>query len=252
LLFSLSSLKEATTFPDQCPLITRILGINAAEILMIRSRGVFPLNAPAKYCKVRYDKALLLLLRCKLSHRVCPWWLGYFLASPLRRLIQDPEEIVSPYVKEGMRALDIGCGMGFFSLPLARLVGPAGRIVCIDLQEKMIKGLHRRALKAGLSNRIDARICRQDSLNIADVAGKIDFALAFALVHEVPDKERLFSEIYKAMKQNGNLLLAEPKGHVSGRDFEKTVAIAQDAGFKFLHDLKIQRSRAVLLVPQPG
>lgn len=170
------------------------------------------------------------------------------LASPLRRLLQDPEEIVRQYVKEGMSVLDIGCGMGFFSLPLAKLVGETGKVVCLDLQEKMIKGLMRRATKAGLSDRIDARICRQDSLGVSDVAGKIDFVLAFALVHEVPDKERLFAEIYNTMKQTGKLLLAEPKGHVSKLDFETTVTIAQNAGFEVLHDLKIQRSRAVLLL----
>lgn len=182
-----------------------------------------------------------------MSHKVCPWWLGYLLASPLRRLLQDPDEIVRPYVKEDMSVLDIGCGMGFFSLPLAKLVGQTGKVVCVDLQEKMIKGLIRRALKAGLSDRIDARICGQDSLGLNDIAGEIDFALAFALVHEAPDKERLFSEIYNAMKQTGELLLAEPKGHVSQPDFEKTVSIAQGAGFEVLRDLHIKRSRAVLL-----
>ena len=80
---------------------------------------------------------------CEVSHGVCPWWLGYLLASPLRRLLQDPVEIVKPYVEEGMTVLDVGCGMGFFSLPLANLVGEKGRVVCIDLQEKMIKGLLR-------------------------------------------------------------------------------------------------------------
>jgi len=166
----------------------------------------------------------------------------------LRRFLQDPEEIVIPYVKEGMSVIDIGCGMGFFSLPLAKLVGETGKVVCIDLQKKMIKSLMGRALKAGLSDRIDARICRQNSLGLSDIAGKIDFALAFALVHEVPDKARFFTEIYNAIKQTGELLLAEPKGHVSKLDFEKTVSIAQGVGFEVLHDLKIQRSRAVLLL----
>lgn len=182
-----------------------------------------------------------------MSNRVCPWWLGYFLASPLRRLLQDPEEIVRPYVKEGMSVLDIGCGMGFFSLPLAKLVGKTGKVICVDLQDKMLKGLVKRAAKAGLSGRIDARICRQNSLAVSDIDGKIDFALAFALIHEVPDKERLFAEIYNTMKQTGVLLLAEPKGHVSKLDFETTVSIAQRAGFEVLRDLTIQRSRAALL-----
>ena len=182
-----------------------------------------------------------------MSNRVCPWWLGYLLASPLRRLLQDPDEIVRPYVKEGMNVMDIGCGMGFFSLPLAELVGATGKVVCIDLQDKMIKGLLKRALKAGLSDRIEARICSQDSLGVNDLSGKIDLALTFALVHEVPDKERLFTEIHNAMKQTGELLVAEPRGHVSEHDFEKSVAIAKDQGFEVLGKPKIRRSRTVLL-----
>jgi ubiquinone/menaquinone biosynthesis C-methylase UbiE len=184
-----------------------------------------------------------------LGHRVCPWWLGYLLASPLRRLLQNPEAIMRPYVREGMTVLDVGCGMGFFSLPLAKLTGATGKVICVDLQEKMIKGLLRRAEKAGLSERIDARIS-QNSLKLNDMAGKIDLALLFALVHEVPDKERLFSEVYATMKRAGILLLAEPTGHVSKSDFEKTVSVAHSAGFEVLQQLEIRRSRAVLLQPR--
>lgn len=182
-----------------------------------------------------------------MSHGVCPWWLGYLLASPLRRLLQDPGEILKPYVEEGMTVLDVGCGMGFFSLPLAKLAGEKGRVVCIDLQEKMIKGLLGRAKKAGLTDRIDARVCSQSSLGVSDLAGKIDFALAFALVHEVPDKDTLFSEIHRAMKPAGNFLLAEPSGHVSKSEFESTVSLAQRCGFELINDPEIRRSHAVLL-----
>jgi ubiquinone/menaquinone biosynthesis C-methylase UbiE len=187
-----------------------------------------------------------------LSHRVCPWWLGYLLASPLRRFLQDPDEILRPYAEEGMSALDVGCGMGFFSLPLAKLVGEKGRVVCVDLQEKMIKGLIARAKKAGLSERIDARVCSQSSLGVNDLAGKIDFALVFALVHEVPDKENLFSEIYRTMRRNGKLLVAEPRGHVLRADFARTVSLAQSRGFEVVRDLEISRSRAVLLRAREG
>lgn len=146
-----------------------------------------------------------------------------------------------------MTVLDVGCGMGFFSLPMAELVGGKGRVVCIDLQEKMIKGLLGRAKKAGLADRIDARVCNQSSLGVSDLAGKIDFALAFALVHEVPDKDMLFSEIHRAMKPAAKLLVAEPRGHVSKKDFEKTVSLAQSMGFEVVGNLEIRRSHAVLL-----
>ncbi len=182
-----------------------------------------------------------------MDHRVCPWWAGYLLVSPLRRLFQNPEEILRQYIGEGMTVLDIGCGMGYFSLPIARLVGDSGRAVCIDLQEKMIHGLMRRARKAGLADRIDARTCRQDSLGMNDLAGKVDFALAFALVHEVPDKGRFFSQVRPVMKRTGRLLIAEPKGHVTGQEFDNAVSIARRTGFEAVQEIGIRRCHAVLL-----
>jgi ubiquinone/menaquinone biosynthesis C-methylase UbiE len=181
-----------------------------------------------------------------LSNRVCPWWLGFLLASSLRRFLYSPEDILEPHIRKGMNVLDLGCGMGFFSLPMARLVGETGRVVCVDLQARMIKGLLRRAKKAGLSDRIDARVS-QNSLMLNDIAGKIDFVLAFAVVHEVPDKERLLSEIWNTVKEGGKLLIAEPKAHVSKTDFDRTISIARSVGFEVINDLSIRRSYAMLL-----
>lgn len=182
-----------------------------------------------------------------MQHRVCPWWLGYFLAGPLRRLFNDPEKTLAPYVREGMTTLDVGCGMGFFSLPLARMVGTTGKVICIDLQDKMINGLLKRAGKSGLSGIIDARVCAKDHLPLNDAAAKVDFALAFALIHEVPDKDRLFAEIYTSLKHGARFLIAEPGGHVRKKEFEETVATALKAGFEDLERPDIRRSHAALL-----
>lgn len=182
-----------------------------------------------------------------MSHGVCPWWLGYFLLNPLRRAMQNPEKILSPYVKEGMSVMDIGCGMGYFTLPLADLVGDKGQVLAVDLQPQMILSLERRAAKRGLSAKIKARICTKESLNINDYSGGIDFALAFAVVHEVPDNARLLSEIYYALKPENFLLLAEPSGHVSTGDWDKTTSLAQSSGFVPVDYPEIRGSRAVLL-----
>jgi ubiquinone/menaquinone biosynthesis C-methylase UbiE len=182
-----------------------------------------------------------------MAERVCPVWVGYLLASPLRRLFQNPKQILSPYVKEGMKVLDIGCAMGFFSLPLSEMVGPGGRVICVDVQEKMIATLEKRAQKAGLSDNIEARVCPKGSLGLEDLKEQIDFALASAVVHEVPDSSSFFKEVCAAIKPTGRLLVIEPKGHVSQKDFELTVSTAKHAGFQLLDEPQISRSRAVLL-----
>lgn len=182
-----------------------------------------------------------------MQHRVCPWWLGHLLAGPLRRLFYHPEVILLPYIREGMTVLDAGCGMGFFSLPIAKMVGSTGKVICIDLQDKMMEGLMKRARKSGMTERIDPRVCSKDHFPLDDVAGRIDFALAFALIHEVPDKDRLLSEIYAAMKRDCKLMIAEPSGHVRINEFEETVRLAMAAGFKIVDRPQIRRSHVVLL-----
>ncbi len=186
-----------------------------------------------------------------MERHVCPWWLGYLLVSPFRRWSQDPGKILEPYINEGMKVMDVGCAMGFFSLPMARMVGPTGQVVCIDLQEKMINSLKKRAAKAGLVDRIETRVCSPNSLEIDDIPGEIDFALAYAVVHEVPDSEALFSQVHQAMKPGSKLLLGEPKGHVSTDAFSQTIATARRCGFEVVEHPEIKRIRAVLLNKKP-
>ena len=144
--------------------------------------------------------------------------------------------------------MDIGCAMGFFSLPLARMVGSGGKVICVDIQEKMIKSLLMRAQKAGLSDRIDARICDEKSLGLDDVKGQIDFAIASAVVHEVPDVNNFFSEVYSAVRTGSQFLVIEPKGRVSEEDFEQTIAAARQNHFKAVGRPRVGSGRAVLLV----
>ena len=181
------------------------------------------------------------------EHYVCPVWVGCLLASPLRKLLQSPKKILSPYIKEGMKILDIGCAMGFFSLPLAKMVGPSGKVLCVDLQKKMIEALEKRGRKAGVLDRIETRVCTENSLGLDNLGEEIDFALAFAVVHEVPDANKLFSEVYKVMKPGGNVLVAEPKRRVSENDFDTSVSIAEENGFQAIERLKTGRSYSVLL-----
>ncbi len=181
-----------------------------------------------------------------MSHHVCPVWVGYLLASPIRRLFQNPETILTPYIREGMTILDIGCAMGFFSLPAARMVGPNGRVVCIDVQAKMIESLKKRARKSDLMDRIDTRLSSSDSLGVDELTGKIDFAFAIAVVHEVPDSSVLFKEICMALKSKGQLLVAEPRAHVSLAALDKSISLAEQNGLKTIARPKVRSSHAAL------
>ena len=119
---------------------------------------------------------------------VCPWPGGYFMHNPIRRLFHNPAKIVGPYVKPGMTVMDVGCGMGFCSITMAKIVGDSGHVIAVDLQQKMLDVLRQRATMAGVANRIRLHKCEQDRLG---VDAQADFALAFMMVHEVPDQRRL-------------------------------------------------------------
>ena len=182
-----------------------------------------------------------------MAEHVCPVWAGYFLTSPARKLLQNPQKILMPYISSGMCVMDIGCGMGFFSLPMAGLAGDKGQVICVDLQERMLAGLRRRASRRGLLSRIKTRTCGQESLGIDDLSGQIDFALAFAVVHEVKDAARFFAEVYAVSRQGGKVLFAEPKGHITREHFEKSVSIAEARGLQREKPLHICLSHAILL-----
>jgi len=184
-----------------------------------------------------------------MAEHICPWWVGYILVSPLRRLLQNPRKILAPYIKPGTVALDVGCAMGFFSLNMAEMAGPEGKVVCVDMQPKMIEVLVRRATKAGVIDRIDHRVCDKNGLGLEDMEGKVDFALACAVVHEVPDAGVFFQQIHTALRPGGTCLVAEPKGHVSEKQFEETLAAAKKAGFDLGERPQFGRSHAALLGP---
>jgi ubiquinone/menaquinone biosynthesis C-methylase UbiE len=146
-------------------------------------------------------------------------------------LVESPERLLGPLVRPGMTVVEPGCGMGFFTLPLARLVGPTGKVVCADLQPRMIDGLSRRARRAGLSDRIHALVCTEDDAGLGAFAGAADLAVAIHMLHEVPDVSRLLTQLHAALRPGGLLLVVEPKGHVTPDDLVRTLALAAAAGF---------------------
>jgi ubiquinone/menaquinone biosynthesis C-methylase UbiE len=178
------------------------------------------------------------------SPHVCPWWGGYLIDNRFRRLLHKPERILAEYIQQGMTAMDFGCGMGFFAIPMARLVGSHGRVVAVDLQQRMLNVLQKRAAKAGVADRIHTHRCEAESV---EVEGAMDFVLAFYSAHEVPNPQRLLSEIHGCLCPRGKLLLVEPIWHVRASTFQTMISVAEQIGFR-LHDRpRIRCSHAALL-----
>ena len=168
-----------------------------------------------------------------------------WLSTPVRRLITDPRRVLRGLAGPGDVVMDLGCGPGFFTLPLAEAVGDGGRVIAVDLQAAMLDRVRGHAARRGLLERIRLHQCGAGSLGLSDVA-PVDFALAFWMVHEVPDKDGFLREVFGIVKPGGRFLLVEPMGHVSKGRFAATVELAKQAGFVPVTEPRVGFSRAVL------
>ena len=178
------------------------------------------------------------------AHPICPVWLAGLLESPLRKALHKPEKLLAGLVEPTMTALDIGCGPGYFTLGMARLVGPLGKVIAADVQPAMLARVRAHAEKAGLLERVRLHQCEPARIGLAET---VDFALAFWMAHEVPDQQAFLGEVYHLLKPGGSLLLVEPKLHVTQASFEKTLKVAAASGFTSLGERKVAISLAMLL-----
>lgn len=182
-----------------------------------------------------------------MAQHICPWWLAYTFDNPFRRLFHKPEKMFSPYLHVGMTAIDLGCGLGYFSIGMAEIVGPSGKIISVDVQQKMLAFLERRVEKVGLDQRVCPFLCQEGEIGIYD---KVDFALAFWVAHETPDQHNFIKQISHILDRSGILFLAEPKIHVTFNKFQKTLSLTEALGFKKICSPKICFSHAAVLEKQ--
>jgi ubiquinone/menaquinone biosynthesis C-methylase UbiE len=183
--------------------------------------------------------------------RVCPASRSWGLDNIFRNLIHPPKKIFGNYIHSGDTVIDIGCGPGFFTKAMARMVGENGRVIAVDLQEEMLEKMRQGAVKEGLIQRIRAVKASEDSLNLPGQL-EAEFALTFYIVHEVPDKFRIFRELWAALMPGGILLIVEPSMHVTEEEFLATKRFAEEQGFRVAGEPRVRLSRARLLEKSPA
>jgi ubiquinone/menaquinone biosynthesis C-methylase UbiE len=178
------------------------------------------------------------------NHRVCPVEQAGHLDNKIRRWIQNPLKILRPYIREGMTVLDIGCGPGFFTIDMARLVGESGRVIAADLQEGMLEKLESKIHGTQLEKRFTLHRCDAHRIGVSD---KVDFILVFYMFHEVPEPEKFLAEIESILKPEGRALIVEPPLHVSKKAFEGMIGKARMAGLEPAERPRVFLSKAVVL-----
>jgi len=172
--------------------------------------------------------------------------MGYLLICPIRKLFDNPDKIFSPLLKPGMKVLELGPGMGFYSLPVARMIAPGGKLYCLDIQEQMISTLKKRAAKARLSNIIEAKVVNEDSLEMKFMAGEIDFAIAEGVIHEVKNKKQVLAQIKATLKPDGIFYYSEPGGPVPEKDFLGLKEKITGVGFSEVKSFQRGRNRTAI------
>lgn len=173
----------------------------------------------------------------------------YLFDHRVRRLFQPTGPVIRDLVAPGYACLDVGCGMGYFTIPVAQRVGPTGSVAAVDLQPQMLEGASRRAMREGVSDRI--------SLHLPDDPGwvvehKYDFILAFWMLHEVHEPRALLETLRRVLKAEGSFLLVEPRLHVGERRWEESLRLADAVGFRLHSQPPVAFSRSAVLRRERG
>jgi ubiquinone/menaquinone biosynthesis C-methylase UbiE len=168
---------------------------------------------------------------------------GWLLDNPFRRLWHKPKRLLSRYVSAGMIVFDLGAGTGFFTRRLARLVGPNGKVIAVDLQQSLLDRLVAKVHQSGLAGRVVAVLAHGDDL---ELAGAADFILAFWMLHEVQEPRRVLEQVYDHLKPGGKFLLIEPRGEVCGAFFREFLEMGRSLGLRELKPPHVALSRAAL------
>jgi ubiquinone/menaquinone biosynthesis C-methylase UbiE len=167
------------------------------------------------------------------KNRVCPVEKAGSLDTRIRRWLQNPQKILKPYIDKGMTVLDFGCGPGFFTIDMAEMVGKNGCVFAVDLQEGMLEKLKGKIQGTEIE---DIIILHKSESGTIGLQEKINFALAFYVLHELPSMDTFFQEVASLLKPGGQVLIVEPPFHVNKSEFKSTLNKAKDAG----------------LIPSPG
>jgi ubiquinone/menaquinone biosynthesis C-methylase UbiE len=171
-------------------------------------------------------RALFLILRTVVvAWAVVSTWCLYSLTQRYKRsrafsyrwrwmLDNLPRQVVHPLrstvdsfrVGRGHTVLELGPGIGYFSVEVARRLGPEGRLVCVDIQSEMIGALRRRLLREGVTNALPMV---GDALGLPLADSSIDCAFLVTVLGEFPDRSKALAELRRVLKPGGILSITE-------------------------------------------
>lgn len=138
----------------------------------------------------------------------CPAWLAWLVErdNPLAKVTHAKNIVKNLYVKPGMRILDVGCGPGRVTLPLAHAVGPSGIVVAMDIQSEMLKKTEEKAQAAKLSNIVYLHAGIGEKKLEHNTYDRI---VMVSVLGEIPNQKAALQEVFDALKPDGILSVTE-------------------------------------------
>lgn len=146
------------------------------------------------------------------------------LEAPDRDEWQKPHQILDALgIAEASVVADVGAGSGWFTVRLARRVGPNGKVFAQDVQQEMLAAITRRVQREGLSN-VVPRLGRGSDPQLD--ARSLDAVLVVDVIHEIEDRVTLFRNLGRALKPGGLIGIVDfkPGAAGPGPDAEERVA----------------------------
>lgn len=131
------------------------------------------------------------------------------LDSPQRKRLFNPAKTLrSLGISAGMVVADIGCGTGFFIIPLASAVGPKGKVFAVDISREMTRDVRKRIRKEGLKN-VKTALSRENNIPLPSKV--LDYCLLVSVIHELENKILFFKELKRLVKDGGKVGIIEWK-----------------------------------------
>lgn len=164
------------------------------------------------------------------------------LEAPDRDIWQRPDQVMDALaIADGSIVVDIGAGGGWFTIHLARRVGPNGRVYAQDVQQEMLMSISRRVEREGLTN-VATVLGAGGNPNLPVRNGTVDAVLMVDTYHEIKDRVTLLAHLARALKPQGRIGVVDFKleGGGPGPPTEErvspeiVVADAAKAGFRLL------------------
>ena len=166
------------------------------------------------------------------------------LESRLRLLLQNPGRILKGYIHPGMTVLDLGCGTGYFTLEIAKLLEKKGKVIAADVQKGMLEVLKQKLENSELQKQIQIHNNQESTLNLTE---KVDFIFAFYAFHEMKYLDSIINELQKIITPETKIFISEQKFHVSKYTFNTIVQKMENIGFEINKRHKIFLSRTVIM-----